>query len=180
MQKKIFIGIDLPQQAKKRLAQKLEKWADAPVRWVDSQTYHLTLFFLGYINGDQVMEVCDQIRKAVKNHLSFEVLLDKITIGPEGRKSNMVWATGDSNKDLQKLYESVERALGVFKVEKKSFRPHVTLGRIRAHRWEVLPEKPVIKESMRIVVPADSVQVFESVVEGGKTKFQTLESCPLQ
>lgn len=180
MQRKIFIGIDLPAQVRKRLAEKLEKWADLPVRWVDKSTYHVTLLFLGHVEEDRVLEICALVRAAVETQPIFEVALEKIAIGPDLKKPNLIWATGAASAELRELYESIEKSLDMFKVSKKEFRPHVTLGRIRARKWSELPTPPSVEEKINLVVPVDSVQIFESKVEQGKTKFEILDSCPLE
>jgi len=92
----------------------------------------------------------------------------------------MFWLKGEESEDMKRLVEKLEHALKKTDIEKKAFRPHVTLGRIRKEKWEVLPEKPVIDQKFSVSVPAGSVEIFESEVVNGKSKFVILESCPLQ
>ncbi|TAK96935.1 RNA 2',3'-cyclic phosphodiesterase [Patescibacteria group bacterium] len=180
MQRKIFIGIDLPFQAKKRLAQKLEKFADLPVKWIDPELFHVTLLFLGHIENEDVPDLCERVREAVADQPMFEISLNHIELGPDPNNPKLVWASGESNEELRELFARVDKAASSASVEKKTFRPHVTLGRLRHYAWMTLGEAPVIDVEMNLAVPVDAVHIFESSVEQGRTRYFSLEICPLQ
>lgn len=180
MQRKIFIAINLPPQIKKRLIQKTEKWRDLPVRWTQEENLHVTLAFLGYLDDEKILSVCDSVNSAVKNFEPFEISLNKIIIGPSENQPRMVWATGEKSEELKTLVEKIEKSLGIFQREKKNFSPHATLGRIMKEKWAKLSEKPEIKEKINFVIPVDKVEIFESVFGEGKRKYLLLESCPLK
>jgi 2'-5' RNA ligase len=180
MQRKIFIGVSLPDEVKKRLMQKIEKWEDLPIRWSREENLHLTLAFLGHIDDDLIMGICDSVRDAVGGFDMFDVSLDRIELGPtRDENAKLVWFTGEASEELKELVENIEKELGIFRSEKKSFRPHITLGRIRKHKWEKLEEKPDISENFSILLPVESVQIFESAEIEGKRKFTIIESCDL-
>lgn len=179
MQHKIFIGIQLPDMVKKRLFQAMEKWQDLPLKWIPFDNLHATLLYLGYVNDEDVIALCDSVRGIAQDSQSFDLLFQKITLAPDEKEPRMVWLKGEENEDMKKLVEKLEQALNNSKAEKKSFRPHVTLGRIRHEKWADLPEKPVVDQKFSVSVPASSVEIFESVMENGKSKFILLESCPL-
>ena len=179
MQRRIFIGIDLPQKVKKRLYQRIEKWQEIPVKWSREENFHITLSFLGYLYDDVIFDVCHKVKKTSSNFDSFDINLEQIKLGPSLENPNMVWLTGVASENLKKLQENLEKELGIFQSEKKVFRPHITLGRIRKTKWEALPEKPEINEKFSVSIPVESVQVIESLYEDGKRKYIVLENCPL-
>jgi 2'-5' RNA ligase len=180
MQRRVFIGINLPNQVKKRLMQKIEKWRELPVRWGSEDNLHITLSFLGYIDDENIAPVCAKVRSASEKSKIFDLILEEIILAPDAVDPRMIWLTGKPNEDLKKLQENIEKELGIFQRAKKAFRPHVTIGRIRKNKWKALSEIPEIQDKFNVVVPADSVQIFESVVENGKRKYLLLESCPLK
>jgi 2'-5' RNA ligase len=168
-QRKIFLGISIPKQVAKRLAQRTEKWRHLPLRMTKEDNYHVTLLFLGYVLDESVVDTCMAVEEAVRGTEPFDVFLDKIELAPEqGKDARMLWLTGEASEELRVLYQNLEKALGMFSAEKKSFRPHVTLARVRKTHWEKLPEYPVIDESLAISIPVDGVTVFESVFVKGK------------
>ncbi|MCX6765883.1 MAG: RNA 2',3'-cyclic phosphodiesterase [Candidatus Moranbacteria bacterium] len=178
-QRRVFIGINLPNQVKKRLAQKIEKWRDLPVRWTLEENLHITLAFLGYIEDSVLPDVCSAVREASCQFHGFDLELSKITFGPNVNQIRMVWAVGEPNEELKLIQEEIEKRLKIFEREKREFRPHVTLGRIRKEKWARLPETPAIDEKINLLVPVESIEILESVMEEGKRKYLLLESCPL-
>lgn len=179
MQRRIFIGIDLPQKVKKRLYQRIEKWQELPVKWSREENFHITLSFLGYLYDDVILDVCNKVRNVSNNSDSFDINLEQIELGPDLENPNMVWLIGEANENLKHLQENLEKELGIFQSEKKAFRPHMTLGRIRKTKWEALPEKPIISEKFSVSIPVENIEVLESRFEDGKRKYIVLENCPL-
>lgn len=186
MQRRIFIAIEIPEPVKKRLMQKTEKWADLPVRWGRVENLHITLAFLGYLDDEKILGICDSVNNAVKNLEPFEIFLNGIIIGPSENQPRMIWAAGEKSEELKILVEEIEKSLarldsarlGTFRREKKNFSPHATLGRIMKEKWAKLSEKPEIDEKINFVIPVDKVEIMESVFEEGKRKYLLLESCP--
>ena len=177
MQRKIFIGIDLPLMIKKRLMQRIEKWQELPVRWSSEENLHITLSFLGYVDDELLLEICEKIRKACENFSAFDVNLDRIELGPgRGSIPKMFWAIGKPSKKLKKFQKGIEKELGIFQKEKKEFCPHITLGRIKKFKWQELSKTPLIGEDFKISVPIESAEIIESRLEGGKRKFAVIES----
>ena len=78
------------------------------------------------------------------------------------------------------MQSAIEKALDIFVSEKKLFKPHITLGRIRKLKWETLPEVPIIKDDFKVSIPVERVEVFESRIESGKRVYDILESCELK
>lgn len=175
--KKIFIEIEVPSQAKKRLVRKMESWKFLPVKWMKEDNLHITLAFLGYVDESVLPEICAKVAEAVSEHESFDIEFEKIALGPDPHNPRMVWLEGKVSEELRFLNESVEKTLGIFSKERKEFRPHVALGRIRALKWDELPEKPEIDEKMHLTFSVDSVLVMES--RGGGAEYTPLEECPL-
>ena len=180
MQRRIFIGISVPKQVKKMLIQKTEKWQEAPVKWVKPESYHITLSFLGFVDDSALAEVCEKVSEVANDFESFDFALNKIELGSGKENPKMVWAVGDPSDDLKKFQEEIEKALDIFQKEKKEFRPHLTLGRIRKKKWDELSEKPEIEEKMSYVIPVDSVEIFETKLDRAEGEYFVFESCELK
>ena len=179
MQRRVFIAINIPELVKKRLAQKTGKWADLPVRWAPENNLHLTLAFLGYVEDEKILSICDAVNKAVKNFESFEISFSKITIGPSENQPRMIWVVGEKSNKLKLLVEEIEKSLKTFQREKKTFSPHITLGRITKEKWRKLSPKPEINELINFVIPVDKIEIMESLLKKGQRKYLLLESFSL-
>lgn len=180
MKRKIFISINLPDRDKKRLVRTVEKWQSLPVKWVKEENLHITLVFLGHIMDESMVEICEKVREAVKNAEIFDLEFETIELGQDADNPKIIWLSGQADENLKILHEKIEKALGIFVSSKKSFRPHITLGRIRGRKWEALAPKPEIFEKYSLIVPVEAADIMASKFESGGQKYTIIQSCPLK
>ena len=181
MQRKISIGIALPNDLKKRLAQKMERWEKFPVRWSKKENLHLSFFSLGYVDDELIFDICEKTKNAVKDMEVFDIDLTKIELGPsQDREAKMIWFAGNNSGKLKKVVENIEKSLGIFNANKKKFEPHIILGRIRKYQWKSLKKIPEISEDFSVLLPVESVEIFESSIVDGKRKFTAIDSGKLR
>lgn len=179
MKRKIFISLDLPEKSKKRLVTATKPWQDLPIKWTKEQNLHITLIFLGHISDDAIGTVCEKVRSVVSNREIFDLQFTEIALVPSEREPRMVWLSGLTSPELKDLEEQLEKKLGIFVSSKKSFRPHVTLGRIRKHKWEAMENRPEIFAKFPLTVGVGSVEVIASDFSGDGPEYTVIESCPL-
>ena len=180
MQRKIFISINLSPRTKKSLTRAIFKWQDLPVKWVKEPNLHITLSFLGHINDSVIPEICEKVRTAVSGFEMMDLAFTRIELASTKDDPRLVWLTGEPSEELKSLHEAIEKTLGIFVSDKKSFRPHITLGKIRQKKWQALPEVPVIEKDFPLQVTVESVDVMASEFEGDGMEYTTIESCPLK
>ncbi len=140
-----FIAIPLPDQIKAYLVylQKQLKSANFPkASWPKSNSMHLTLKFLGYVNISDIKTIQNCMEIAVSNILQFSINASSIGVFPSVKKTRVIWAgiKGDYH-NLSLLVKEIENQL--FKHlnvsrEKKRFSPHLTLARLKQ---PINPEK---------------------------------------
>lgn len=179
MKSKIFISLDIPEKFKKRLVVATEKWATLPIKWVREANLHITLVFLGFVDEEVIPEICQKVAAAAEKSAAFDLNLEKIELFPSVENPQAIALVGQPNEELKKLVNAIEKKLGISQVEKKSFRAHITLGRLRKRRWEELLEKPEINEKFSVSFSVKSIDIIASHFEGSGSQFVILESCPL-
>ncbi len=95
---------------------------------------HLTLKFLGDISKAQVDAVDRAVTVAVSGVPELSLTLGRPGVFPSSRSPRVLWAglEGDLDglADLQRSVEQATAALG-FARERRSFSPHLTIGRVR-------------------------------------------------
>ncbi len=100
-------------------------------RWIDPENYHITLRFIGDIDHLMADEVARALAKV--DRPPFELALEGLdAIG--GRKPHAIVAsvgTSPALKVLQAEHERIIQRIGL-EPERRRFRPHVTLARIRS------------------------------------------------
>ena len=92
----------------------------------------------------------------------------------------MVWLSGEPSDALRDLTTAIKRELS-FSIlsDPKTYRPHITLARIKKSAFRKLDSKPDIEKKLHLVEPVETIVVYESVVEDGERRYSPLESVPL-
>jgi RNA 2',3'-cyclic 3'-phosphodiesterase len=179
MKSKIYISLSIPEKIKKRLLATTEKWQELPVKWVREANLHITLSHLGFLEKDLVLEICEKTKKAASGHAVFDLNFDKIELFPSENEPKMIALIGEPSEELKNLINDIEKNLGISSVEKKSFRPHITLGRLRKHKWQNLPEVPNVSEKFSFNMTVDEVEIMATNFENKVDEYALIESCPL-
>ncbi len=180
MKRKIFININLNGQISRRLAKSCAKWQAFPVKWTKEDNLHIELFFLGYVDNEVVLDICQKVSEVVKNRAIFDLEFKKIVITPSPENPREFRAIAKSSEELKNLCEMIEKKLEIFVVSKKVFSPHITLGKIRKEKWEELEEKPLVGEKASFAVSVEAIDIMASHFGEGKNGFVLIESCPLK
>ncbi len=165
-----FLALDIDDAMRKALAQVVpdRPVGGAKVRWVAPENLHVTLHFLGEVADERMAEVCDVVEAVAEAGEPFDFTVEgAVCIPPAGRKLRMVWAnvtepTGRLAELHAELGEALE-GLG-FHQERRAYRPHITLGRVKyARRPDAVRELVAAHGETRFGVSrADSVTAYGS------------------
>lgn len=132
-----FIAVELDETlliAIRRVQEKFKRQSPAgSVKWVAPHGIHLTLKFLGATPRGRLPEIEAALRAACTGFAPFEFSVEGRGCFPNVRRPRVVWvAVHDRGSKLARLHAAVEShivPLG-WPAEKRSFSPHLTLGRI--------------------------------------------------
>jgi len=132
-----FIAIELPNELKSeltRLEARLKSDNQPGVKWVNPDSIHLTLKFLGNIAADRTGEITRAMENAVQGISPFHLEVKELGVFPNLRRVQVAWVgiSGEVDKlsQLQKRIETALTPLG-FAPETRAFTPHLTLARLR-------------------------------------------------
>lgn len=107
---------------------------ESVVRWVHPDRMHLTLKFLGEIDPDSVADVTKALEHASEGVAPFVLEFASLGFFPDAKRPRVFWAgIEDCDKILKKVHNRLEAELAKLKFEedRKPFRPHLTLARIK-------------------------------------------------
>ncbi len=126
--KRLFVAIDPPQDIREQLTTICCGLPDA--RWIPPEQLHLTLCFIGEVNG----AVFQDIREALGdiNSALFSLRLQGVGFFPPRGQPRVVWAGIEKNEQLAVLQRKMVTrlfALGL-EPENRKFAPHITLARL--------------------------------------------------
>ena len=157
-----FVAVEIDDTIRARLAeaQQALQAAGGHVRWSKPENLHLTLKFLGDIAEANVGDACRILQDIAAGHAAFEVEVVGSGAFPNLRRPRVVFAeVSDLTGTLPKLADALDRemtAVGV-KREKRPFRSHLTLGRVKSPRGI---------EGLAAAITACSKDTFGSQVVG--------------
>jgi 2'-5' RNA ligase len=132
-----FIAIELPNEVKTNLSTllgKLKPGHERTVKWVDPNSIHLTLKFLGNIPENKIVDITQAITNATQKIRHFSLSLQGLGTFPNLRSPKVAWVgIGGDVEVVTSIHRQIDRALVPlgFASEKRSFSPHLTLGRVR-------------------------------------------------
>jgi len=132
-----FIAIELPSELKLelgRLEDQLKSGKQSWVKWVDPDSIHLTLKFLGNIAVDRIDEITRAVEEAAQEVPPLHLEVKGLGVFPNFKRVQVVWVgVGGEVAELGVLYQRIESNLARlgFIPELRPFTSHLTLARVR-------------------------------------------------
>jgi RNA 2',3'-cyclic 3'-phosphodiesterase len=128
---RLFTAIEIPETVRMHLS--LIRAPLAGAKWIGPENMHITLRFAGDIDGRSADELTDRL--ASISARPFVVTVQGVgAFG--GREPKVLWAGVQAGAELDALaraHDRAARAVGL-ESEGRSFKPHVTLARMRGAR----------------------------------------------
>jgi 2'-5' RNA ligase len=190
---RLFIALetnDAMQHAVATVQRSLQRRGDLPVRWVAPPQVHLTLQFLGNVVAARVPSLVEAIAPAAAPHPAMLLRAGEVGAFPSVDAPRVLWLGVRGGADhLLALQQAVrDRVRGVEGVvaDRKPFRPHLTLGRVRAGRRDMPGLSAIAAALVRPVAvpptawPVRSVALIRSVLGPGGSRYTVLERFPLR
>jgi len=138
-----FLAIEIPPEILneiKIIQNRLRNTLQGMIRWVKPEAIHLTLKFFGALSAQEIAEISQVMEGHVMGIGPFSLEVKKLGVFPNMSRPRVLWfgisgdvdpLTGFQRAMDQKLY-----ACG-FEIEKRLFRPHLTLARIKEQKGVV-------------------------------------------
>jgi 2'-5' RNA ligase len=173
-----FIAVNLPREERAQLHAALAPLREQVplVRWLNPDALHITLKFLGDIEGSDLDRIRVTIDETVANHAPLTVALAGLGGFPSLRRANIVWIGVTADPRLDRLQRDIELALSRlgFAREKRPFRGHITVGRAQSEARLPSLERStgVVEYTGSIVV--ESVELMRSHTDAGGARYETL------
>jgi 2'-5' RNA ligase len=132
---RLFSAIEIPSAIAERLT--LLRAGLTGARWIDPENYHVTLRFIGDVDGATARDFTSALGEIVAS--PFELRLNGLgSFG--GDKPRAIFASIEPSERLQALQRANERAAreAGLPPEGRNFKPHVTLARLRHARSDAV------------------------------------------
>jgi 2'-5' RNA ligase len=131
-----FIGVPIPQEAKKKL--KVQSWPGLSrykdEKLVSQSNWHYTLAFIGQLDSEK-LESLKSLLSVYAWGAPFRVGIKSFGAFPTLNEGRILWAgCGRGQKEITNLAETLRRQLDDMGIgyDNKPFVPHITLARMRS------------------------------------------------
>lgn len=126
---RLFVGLDLPDALKEAVAELQQGLPGA--RWMGPEGLHLTLAFIGEVDGSALRRIADALAPVQASPLGIS--LHGMGHFPPRGALRVLWTGASPAHALGSLSRGVRRALADagFPSERRKFAPHVTIARFR-------------------------------------------------
>jgi len=131
-----FIAVKPPEAVIAQIAELQRRMAAeiSGVRWVQTEGIHLTLKFLGDIDFGWIESLKKALGAAAADIHPFALTVKGVGVFPSVKRPRVIWAgAADAHQRLFALQQAVEGRLASigFAAERRRFRGHLTLGRVK-------------------------------------------------
>ena len=137
---RLFVAVAVAPGVRAGLTELPARLPDHALRWIPPQNLHLTLKFLGEVSEARLARVVEAARDAAEGFAPFTIGLQGVGAFPSRRHAQVVWVgVREGAERLVELAGALETALARrrFAREKRPFRPHLTVGRVRGQHGQV-------------------------------------------
>jgi 2'-5' RNA ligase len=176
---RLFAALDLPADVRAALAAfgRAAAEDDFALRPVGDDALHVTLAFLGHRALDDIEPARAAILEAARPVAEL-ALGDVLWLSPR-RPHVLTVEVADPTGALARLHAGVTEALAEavgYEPERRRFRPHVTVARVRhatTPRRRGLPDRP------EAAFAGDALTLYRSHLGGGPARYEALERVAL-
>ncbi len=125
---RLFVAISLPDRIKDTLTA-LCGGVDG-ARWRDRAQLHLTLRFIGEVDGAMARDIDDVLHRVTMP--AFSLTLRRTGFFKERKLARVLWAGVEDQKPLRTLHGKIQHGLQAIGLEPehRRYHPHVTLARL--------------------------------------------------
>jgi 2'-5' RNA ligase len=179
---RLFVAVNLPDSEKQRLAEVLGELRQAglPFRWVEPESLHITLKFLGQVTEPQRGLLTAALAGAAAGIPCFDVEIGGFGAFPTMSKPNIVWVAAAAAPMLMELEQRVDartQPLG-FPREARPFHPHITIGRLKKSgaRVESGPlDRMLASLVYKSVIRVESLDLMRSHTDSRGARYERIE-----
>lgn len=183
---RLFIAVSIPLDISRNLEDIISdlKKTGADIKWVKSDSIHITLKFLGETEGERLPEIKSAIESLGIKKSGLEVEVKGIGFFPDKKRPRVIWAGLEENTPfLVEVVSKLDSAMSTlgFERENRRFSPHLTIGRFRSNQGLAM----LIDETEKMKIfsfgsfPIMEFNLYSSTLKPSGAEYKVLRSFKL-
>jgi len=168
--KRIFIALKVePEEPLLLLISLLQNGLkDDRISWTNPNNIHITLAFLGDTENDKVSLISSLLHERCSGYGKFDLILRGAGVFKNMNDPRIIWTGVEAGENLIKLFNLISGCLkdaGIM-IEERTFKPHLTMGRIKTLRDKAVLSDILDKYKDHEIqrVPVGEVILYESIL----------------
>jgi RNA 2',3'-cyclic 3'-phosphodiesterase len=183
-----FAAVCLPDNLLAQIVQQQEILAQklgTGVRWTRREQIHLTLKFFGNVPDRDLEALKAALQRSVLGIQPMQLSIGQLGCFPSSQRPSVLWVGVQGElASLNKLRAQIEQETNAFgsHSEERSFHPHLTIGRVKAHGGEARQIGEVIRSARMERLGQWSVEqltLFQSQLQSLGSIYTPLAAIPL-
>jgi len=181
---RLFIALNIPDELREVLRGVQSRLKPCPGRIspVRPVNIHITLKFLGQTEEQRLNQLIEALSAVSASTRPFELHSGGLGAFPSMKTPRSLWVGMDESQELRALKEAIEGALfnAGFEKDKKAFRPHLTLCRIRskAASKAVAAMTGTMKAEKKVAFVVDRFVLYKSILNPSGARYEVIREFP--
>jgi len=181
---RLFIALNIPDELREVLrgVQSRLKPCPGSISMVRPANIHITLKFMGHTEEQRLSPLIEALYTVSASTRPFELHSGGLGAFPSMKSPRGLWVGMDESKELRALKEAMEGALlpAGFEKDKKAFRPHLTLCRIRSKAAvkAMAAKAGPMKVEKKVAFIVDRFVLYKSILNPSGARYEVIREFP--
>ncbi|WP_457635392.1 RNA 2',3'-cyclic phosphodiesterase [Persephonella sp.] len=181
MKKRVFIGsfVKIPGFNREYPRIKKEFGGILAGRWIPERNFHITYRFLGDISLDEISNIRAVLKDKLKGNISVDIKFKGLGAFPNLANPRVFFIqVEDTSGNLQEISRFVNQKLALlgYPDEKKLFKPHITLKRIKhVERDQFLRKIKSYENKLFGIQKEIKIDIVESILKPEGAVYKPVE-----
>ena len=175
---RLFVALKIPDEVKEKIFNNCYAVAENPseYRWETKDKFHLTLKFIGEVKEELLPLILDEL-EFVRNYSSFHCSISKFSFFFRYNEAKILWCNFETDESIISLVDELNQRLQKYdiEVEKRKFKGHLTLLRIKEKVSEGFIKKFKNYSFDPIEFKADKIALIQSVLKPTGSEYKDLK-----
>mgnify|MGYP006290068139 CR=1 FL=1 len=153
------------------------------IKWVDPENFHLTLFFIGDTDEEQIDIIRQELASLTATYSKTHIQLEGLGVFKSIHKPRVLWAGISQYDELKKIKIAIDQRMEQFGFtpDKREFKPHLTLARMK---WIEDKQKlnQILNEFKSLHFQESTIEdliLFESILKPTGPEYKPIEKFEL-